>query len=68
MNLSLTQLIRAARIAAKYLPTASAGLMNELATRLDVSSVALREAMAERSSLVAENVRLKAELEAENNG
>lgn len=68
MSLPVTQLIRAARIAAKYLPTASAGLMNELATRLDVSSAVLREAMAQRSSLVAENVRLKAELEAANNG
>ena len=42
------QLIDAARIAAKYLPVASAQLMNELANRLDYTSVALCEAMAQR--------------------
>lgn len=68
MNIPLVQLIRAARTAAKYLPVASSGLMNELANRLDVSSVALREALAQRSHYIAENVRLKAELEAAKNG
>ncbi|MEN4396014.1 hypothetical protein VI119_25385, partial [Enterobacter cloacae subsp. cloacae] len=45
------QLIQAARIAAKFLPVASAQLMNELANRLDITSVALCEAMAQRKEL-----------------
>lgn len=48
------QLIDAARNAAKYLPVASAQLMNELANRLDYTSVALCEAMSQRKSLAAE--------------
>lgn len=53
------QLIDAARIAAKYLPLASAQLMNELATRLDVTSVALCESMQQRSVLAIENTVLR---------
>ncbi|WP_255579200.1 hypothetical protein [Enterobacter cloacae complex sp. 743-2DZ2F-22B] len=46
------QLIESARIAAKYLPVASAQLMNELANRLDITSVALCEAMGQRKTLI----------------
>lgn len=53
------QLVDAARIAAKYLPVASAQLMNELATRLDVTSVALCEAMAQRKELATQNATLR---------
>lgn len=53
------QLTEAARIAAKFLPVASAQLMNELANRLDITSVALCEAMSQRKSLAAENAGLK---------
>ncbi|MEE9684000.1 hypothetical protein V4841_08275 [Lelliottia amnigena] len=45
-------LVSLARKAAVYLPTASAQLMNELATRLDVTSVALCESMEQRKTLV----------------
>lgn len=53
------QLIDAARTAAKYLPVASAQLMNEIATRLDYTSVALCEAMEQRKSLAIENTVLR---------
>lgn len=50
------QLVDAARTAAKYLPVASAQLMNELATRLDYTSVALCESMEQRKKLAGENM------------
>ena len=53
------QLVDAARTAAKFLPVASAQLMNELATRLDYTSVALCESMEQRKLLVAENNAIK---------
>lgn len=53
------QLINAARIAAIYLPVASAQLMNELANRLDYTSVALCEAMAQRKELAEQNATLR---------
>ncbi|SAE31962.1 hypothetical protein [Enterobacter hormaechei] len=53
------QLIEAARIAAKFLPVASAQLMNELANRLDITSVALCEAMAQRKELAVQNATLR---------
>ncbi|HIC7932408.1 TPA: hypothetical protein ACW7MP_003728 [Enterobacter hormaechei] len=53
------QLIEAARIAAKFLPVASAQLMNELANRLDYTSVALCEAMAQRKELAEQNATLR---------
>ncbi|HAS1131127.1 TPA: hypothetical protein I3806_000500 [Enterobacter cloacae] len=53
------QLIEAARIAAKFLPVASAQLMNELANRLDITSVALCEAMAQRKELAEQNSILR---------
>lgn len=53
------QLIDVARNAAKYLPVASAQIMNELANRLDYTSVALCEAMEQRKSLAIENTVLR---------
>ncbi|WP_228041346.1 hypothetical protein, partial [Enterobacter hormaechei] len=53
------QLIEAARIAAKFLPVASAQLMNELANRLDITSVALCEALAQRKELAEQNATLR---------
>ncbi|WP_258458398.1 hypothetical protein [Enterobacter sp. RIT418] len=53
------QLIEAARFAAKFLPVASAQLMNELANRLDITSVALFEAMAQRKEMAEQNVTLR---------
>jgi hypothetical protein len=53
------QLIDAARTAAKFLPVASAQLMNELANRLDITSVALCESMQQRSALAIENTVLR---------
>lgn len=53
------QLIEAARIAAKFLPIASAQLMNELANRLDYTSVALCEAMSQRKELAEQNSTLR---------
>lgn len=53
------QLIESARIAAKFLPVASAQLMNELASRLDYTSVALCEAMAQRKELAEQNATLR---------
>ena len=52
-------LVSLARKAAVYLPTASAQLMNELANRLDQTSVALCEAMEQRRNLAAENLALR---------
>ncbi len=53
------QLIDAARTAAKYLPVASAQLMNELANRFDITSVVLCEAMAQRRALAEQNTALR---------
>lgn len=53
------QLLVAARKAAKYLPAESADIMKELANRLDVTSVALSEALEQRNKLAAENMMLK---------
>lgn len=53
------QLIDAARTAAKFLPVASAQLMNELANRLDYTAVALCEAMAQRKELAEQNATLR---------
>lgn len=64
------QLVDAARTAAKLLPVASAQLMNELATRLDYTSVALCESMEQRKKLAGENglmIRLLTDI-SENHG
>lgn len=55
MRLTKEQLIAAAHAAAKYLPAASADIMTELANRLDVTSVALSEALEQRKALAVEN-------------
>ncbi len=59
MRLTNIQLIHAAHHAARYLPKASAELVRELATRLDVALVAQREAAKHRDALAAENAGLK---------
>ncbi|MCH7127894.1 hypothetical protein EFJ49_21630 [Escherichia coli] len=51
MRMTNEQLIDAAHKAAKYLPPASAQLMSDLATQLDVALVAVRTACAERHEL-----------------
>ncbi|HII3226445.1 hypothetical protein [Enterobacter hormaechei] len=53
------QLIDAARKAAPLLPAAYGWMVNELATRLDVTSVALCEAMAQRKELAEQNATLR---------
>lgn len=59
MRLTNIQLIHAAHHAARYLPKASAELVRELATRLDVVLVAHRETAKLRDALAAENAGLK---------
>lgn len=59
MRLTNIQLIHAAHHAARYLPKASAEMVRELATRLDVALVAQREAAKQRDALAAENAGLK---------
>lgn len=53
------QLIEAARKAAPLLPPAYRGIMTELANRLDYTSVALCEAMAQRKELATQNATLR---------
>ncbi|WP_213019272.1 hypothetical protein [Leclercia adecarboxylata] len=53
------QLIDAARKAALFLPPAYRGIMTELANRLDYTSVALCEAMAQRKELAIHNATLR---------
>ncbi|MCK7168339.1 MULTISPECIES: hypothetical protein [Enterobacter cloacae complex] len=53
------QLIDAARKAAPLLPAAYGWMVNELATRLDVTSVALCEALAHRKELAEQNATLR---------
>ncbi|EPE4063691.1 hypothetical protein UXO32_21405 [Enterobacter hormaechei] len=53
------QLIDAARKATPLLPPAYRGIMTELANRLDYTSVALCEAMAQRKELALQNATLR---------
>lgn len=53
------RLIDAARKAAPLLPPAYRGIMTELANRLDYTSVALCEAMAQRKELATQNATLR---------
>lgn len=53
------QLVEAARKAAPLLPPAYCDILTELANRLDYTSVALCEAMAQRKELAAQNVTLR---------
>jgi invasion protein IalB len=58
-RLTREQLIGAARKAAPLLPAAYGWMVNELATRLDITSVALCEAMAQRKELAEQNATLR---------
>ncbi|WP_241692629.1 hypothetical protein [Enterobacter cloacae] len=53
------QLIDAARKAAPLLPAAYGWMVNELANRLDYTSVALCAALAQRKELAEQNVTLR---------
>lgn len=55
MRLTKEQLLDAARKAAKYAPVSTADILNELATRLDVTSVALSESLEQRKTLTVDN-------------
>lgn len=53
-HMKVKELVAAARAIAPELPPTSAQLMREVATRLDVTFVALSEAMDQRVALMAE--------------
>ncbi|EDW8118155.1 hypothetical protein A9G83_000709 [Salmonella enterica subsp. enterica serovar Sundsvall] len=59
MRMTKEELLSALRLAAKGLPAHTAELVKEAATRLDATSVALCEALEQRTALAAENVALK---------
>ncbi|WP_449576939.1 hypothetical protein [Lelliottia nimipressuralis] len=58
-HMKVKELVAAAHAVATELPPASAQLMREVATRLDVTFVALSEAMDQRVALMAENEILR---------
>ncbi|MCS2152402.1 hypothetical protein MUU49_07390 [Scandinavium goeteborgense] len=58
-HMKVKELVAAAHAAAADLPPAAAHLMDEVATRLDVTFVALSEAMDQRVTLMAENETLR---------
>ncbi|MBG0593865.1 hypothetical protein KKZ48_09115 [Enterobacter hormaechei subsp. xiangfangensis] len=62
-RMTMEQLIDAARKASPLLPPAYRGVMSELANRLDYTSVALCEAMAQRKELAVQNVTLREDVE-----
>lgn len=51
-RMSREQLIKKARETSKLLPKSWAALMDEIATRLDVNSIVLCEAMTQRKTLI----------------
>ncbi|WP_277971903.1 hypothetical protein [Pantoea agglomerans] len=57
-HMKVKELVAAAHAAAPDLPPAAAQLMREVASRLDVTFVALSEAMVQRDALAAENAYL----------
>jgi len=59
-NMTGEQLIAATRVAAKFESTATAQLLNELATRLDCALAALRQKAKRCDALAGESVSLKA--------
>ncbi|MEB7622510.1 hypothetical protein NGC49_02070 [Enterobacter vonholyi] len=61
-HMTREQLIDAARKAAPLLPPAYGWMVNELATRLDVTSVALCEALAQRKELAEQNATLRGDV------
>ncbi len=58
-HMKVKELVAAARVAASDLPPAAAQLMREVATRLDVTFIALSEALDQRVTLMAENEILR---------
>lgn len=58
-SMTREQVIDAARKAAPLLPPAYRRIMTELANRLDYTSVALCEAMAQRKELAVQNATLR---------
>ncbi|MER1978341.1 hypothetical protein [Pseudocitrobacter faecalis] len=58
-HMKVKELVAAARVAATDLPPAAAQLMREVATRLDVTFIALSEALDQRVTLMAENEILR---------
>lgn len=60
-HMKVKELVAAARVAASDLPPAAAQLMREVATRLDVTFIALSEALDQRVTLMAENEILRGE-------
>lgn len=62
MHMKVKDLVNAAHTAAPELPPAAAKLMREVATRLDVTFIALSEAMDQRVALMAENEVIRNEM------
>ena len=60
-HMKVKELVAAAHAAAPELPPPAAKLMREVATKLDVTFVALSEAMDHRVTLMAENEILRGE-------
>ena len=60
-HMKVKELVTAAHIAASDLPPAEEQIMREVATRLDVTFVALTEALDQRVTLMAENEILRGE-------
>lgn len=58
-HMKVKELVAAAHAAAPELPPVAAQLMREVAIRLDVTFVALSEAMDQRVTLMAENEILR---------
>ena len=58
-HMKVKELVATAHAAAAELPPAAQQLMREVATRLDVTFVALSEAMDQRVTLMAENEILR---------
>jgi len=58
MHMKVKDLVAAAHAAAPELPPAAAQLMREVATRLDVTFIALSEAMEQRVALMSLNQQL----------
>lgn len=61
-HLKVKELVSVAHAAAAELPPEAALLMKEVAKRLDVTFVALSEAMDHRISLMAENEALRQQM------
>lgn len=62
MHMKVKDLVAAAHAVAPELPPAAAKLMREVATRLDVTFIALSEVMDQRVALMAENEVIRNEM------